>query len=428
MEIKRNPEKLAKVIILFIILILAAKEIYYSQKYSDQLSEIADPFSEANALRAGEGYFNDGFLSNAGLPDVLYGSQFPDTGFKEYIKNKESLIYTHYPQGPDWLAGIYTNICGVGNIGCFRIFPVLLGIISLAVFARILISALGAVKAAVLMTAVAFIPMSTNMMHGLHYQGYAFSLLLIQLAILISLFKTKGGSGKLKLSILFFLGFFQGWLSFDYFFLVCLCSLPLGLLYFRPGERDYWKIFFLALAAPTAGFCFAHLLHFLEVSLYYGSIPAAFSDMIVEANKYQVSEAAHPKFIDVAGGPGADFITSRIILLLKYLSVYSRRSIFFIINFPVFLMMVFILLWIKDARLAINKPLQVVLKWSSSVNNYYVVLSALLVSSLWIVIMKSHSVIHTHFLPRHLFLLYFTGLLTLLECVSPDSTDEKEGH
>ena len=137
---KRNPENLAGALIVLIILLLAGRGIYDSLRYSGQLSPIADPFSEANALRAGEGYAENGFFSNAGLPDLCYGDRFPGRGawrVEEFPLQfsmsslKDDCIYTHYPPGPDLIAGLLTEICGVGNLGCFRLFPTTIAIFSL---------------------------------------------------------------------------------------------------------------------------------------------------------------------------------------------------------------------------------------------------------------------------------------------------------
>ena len=62
-------------------LVIWGQQCVYVANLGDSLSPVADPFSEANALRAGEGYAKEGFSHSYGLPMVGYGDQFPETGF-----------------------------------------------------------------------------------------------------------------------------------------------------------------------------------------------------------------------------------------------------------------------------------------------------------------------------------------------------------
>ena len=416
---KGYPENLARALMILIIFILAGRGIYDSLRYSGQLSPIADSYSEADTLRAGEGYFRNGFLSNAGLPEILYGDQFPDDGLasiSSLIPEGSVYVYTRYPPGPNMLAGLLTKICGIGNLGCFRLFPTTIAIFSLTLFAWMLSSALGPVKSAIIMLAVAIVPMTSNMMHGLHCQSYAFSLLLIQLGLLLNIFKKKSESNAIHLFILFILAFLHGWLSFDYFFLVSLSALPLALLYCPLDQKEDKKLLLFAVLAPTIGFGFAHFLHFIQVVVYYkGSVAAAYNDIF---------GAAGWRFDDSENS--ISFITGRIILSLRYLFVFARQKTYFVINFPVLLAAVFILIWIKEARLITHKPFKIFLRWRSSGRGLYVIAAAFIVSFLWIIVMKQHAAEHTHFLPRHLFLLYFVCILTILECVSLDNLDNQE--
>lgn len=438
MEHKINPknlENIAKIFIALIVLHLAIKGVYQSINYSTVR------FSEANALRAGEGFSKNGFLSNAGLPDVCYGNQFPNTGLTwkrfqikilhmkglgitEVPPNfdpgpKDKCVYKGYPPGPDWLAGLLTKICGVGNLSCFRLFPTIIAIFSVLLFALMLISALGPVKSAITMLAIAIIPMTRNMMPTLHFHSYAFSLLLIELGFLLNIFKKKLRLNIPYLFILFLLGFLQGWLSFDHFFLVCLSPLPFALLYSPLHQKEDIKQFLYAILTLSTGFSSASFLHFIQIWIYDGSVMAAY--------KY-ISLSANWRFDDSGGG--IDFLKSRIILVLQYLSFYEEGVHFKRPFLPAFstllLWIVFVLIWVKNATLIIHKPLQIVLKWTSSIHNFYVILTAFLVSFLWIIIMKQHANIHIDEIIRHLFLLYFFCILTILECVSADNFNNLE--
>ncbi len=419
-----NP---AAAFIVLIIIILAGRGIYDSLRYSRELSPVADAFSEANALRAGEGYAEKGFLSNAGLPDLCYGDQFPNRGAwrvedfpVEFTMSplKKDCIYTHYPPGPDLLAGVLTKVCGAGNLGCFRLFPTSIAIVSLAMFAWMLCSAIGREKAALMMLAVAVVPMTSNMMHGLHYQSYAFSLLLVEVGLFLNIFRKRQGPGALYLFILFVLGFIQGWLSFDYFFLVSLSAVPFALLYGDPDRGAGRRRLILAVAAPAAGFGFAHFLHFIQVSIYYnGSIAAAYND-IFGVGRVRFDES----------GSGLEFITGRILLSIRYLFISARKELFFIVNIPVIMGITLMLLWFRDARAITRRPLRLALTWESSTRNFYVIIAAFAVSFMWVIVMKQHSAVHTPYIGRHLFLLYFVCILTMLECVRADAADGREAQ
>ncbi len=416
-----SSNNFAKVFIVLLIAILSGRGIYDSLKYSSQLSPVADPFSEANALRAGEGYAEKGFLSNAGLPDLCYGDQFPGRGAwrvedfpLQFTMSslKADCIYTHYPPGPDLLAGLLTKICGLGNLGCFRLFPTAFGILSLAFFAWMIYSAIGPVRSAIMMLAIAVVPMASNMMHGLHYHSYAFSLILIQLGLLLNIFSKRIELKTIHLFIFFLIGFFQGWLSFDHFFIVSLSALPFALLY----DRFDGKRLFLAVSAPAIGFGLAHFLHFLQVYIYYdGSFAAAFDDIFGVA-RLRFDES----------GSSLSFITDRILLVLRYLFISARKELFFVVNIPVVLGMTLMLLWFEDAWAVTRRPVRIGLRWKSSVRSFYVVLAAFVVSFLWVIVMKQHSALHTPFISRHLFLLYFVCILTMLESVSTYNPAEQK--
>ena len=62
------------------------------------------------------------FLANAGLPDILFGGKFPQSGLKSVCPERQRFIYLHYPPGPNRIAGLLTVLFGKGRIALFR-FP-----------------------------------------------------------------------------------------------------------------------------------------------------------------------------------------------------------------------------------------------------------------------------------------------------------------
>ena len=72
-----------------------------------------DPYSEAGVVRAGERFAREGFLENFGLPDVTYGDRFPGEGMTEPSGSRPSdPIYHGYPPGSEWLGGLYSRWLG----------------------------------------------------------------------------------------------------------------------------------------------------------------------------------------------------------------------------------------------------------------------------------------------------------------------------
>ncbi len=103
--------------------------------------------------------------------------------------------------------------------------------------------------------------------------GYALALLLVEIGVAI-------GLNRLRWPFLV-LGFLQGWLSFDQFFLVVLAPLAveLSLPVIEPGYAARWRLAVERCFLAGVGFAVAHLLHFVQVWAYYGSLSRAIADL-----------------------------------------------------------------------------------------------------------------------------------------------------
>lgn len=418
--VARIHDKFYKAIIVLIIIILGAVGVSDSLKYSHELSTIACRGCEKETILSGEVYAKEGFFSNVGLPYFSYNAE------------RGHPVYTDTPPGPNWVGGVYIKICGSGNLGCFRLIPTTIGIISLSLFAWLLLSNLGPAKAAAMMLAVAFVPMTYNMLHGLHYQTYANSLLLIQLGLLLSIFKGKGGINKLQLFFLFLIGFIQGWFSWDYFFIVTFAALPLSYIYSRLNQKEDKKLVLFAILASFSGFFLAHLFHFMQVSIYRGSAKEAFLTLIGAGIERGIGDFRNLGYTNHYwnGTFKPSFkmwgLQERFMLLKQYIFDYTSRDIFFQVSFPKMLLLTAFSFMVKEASLTIKRPLSIVLSWTSSRRYFIAILTALLINSLWIIIMYDDSMTHSFILPRHFFLTYFICMLTILECVSVRGFDNQK--
>lgn len=361
-----------------VFLLLLGVQISLLKDISNKTSPLADGYSESNAIRAGASYNDLGFLKNAGLPDICYGTLFQEIGSK---KGRESCVYTHYPPLPDISVGIMSVICGNGNTDCFRALPVTFNIL-LYLVAFLLIFMIFEIKVGTGVVIFLMIPKTFHfMVHGLHYQGYALSILLLQVTFSLYILKNDKVSSKSFIGIGLF-SFIQGWLSFDYFFLSSFFALPLLLIF--KEKKQILKITVISLVA----FGLAHFIHLIQVISFYGALEKALSDIFGAASKRQ-------------SGNGT-YSVGAIKLISDYLSFHTVRSKMFGFN----LTHLFALIIIKQAFISYRLK-RVELK------PIYVMLCALITSSLWVLVMKQHASVHTGFIPRHYYLFYFYSVLML---------------
>ncbi|MBC8549414.1 MAG: hypothetical protein ISR96_11780 [Nitrospira sp.] len=434
---KKSPSKIQ--VISFICILLLTALIAYnglqrSNKYSNKLMLEC---SEADTIRGGEGYVREGFLVDYGLPDICYGEKYEGLGqdwytfqskeihaklgtanvSKEKIdsmmpvkKPGDKCVYTHYPQASFLMIALSIKICGEDNISCFRIFPTVVGIVAMLIFALLMYYGLGPVRAILMMAAIAYVPISYILMPSLYYSSYAHSLLIIQLGIYLIIFRNKLQVTPVYCSVLFVIGFLQGWFSYDYAFMVIFSAIPFAFMYSGTQKEDR-KRFLLTFIMPAAGFCIAHALHFAEIIAYFGGFTAFYKDLAYTASY---------RFDDSAGG--MDFIIVRLKLIEKYLFTYAYARGFFNVNLPTMLATLFVLSWIRNIRIVIPYS-GYTLHWNSSIRTFLTLGAGFLVSFLWVIIMKQHA---THFfITLHLFPLYFFSVLVAVEGLSISKKDRE---
>ncbi len=375
----------------------------------DGLSPVADAFSEANVVRAAEYHAVAGLTSDYGLSNTVYGRQFKREGHRGKGKDAHE-VYTHYPPGPDLTASVARLVFGKGELGLFRSIPVAVGILCLAFLAASLLRVLTPTRAAWVIGGVAILPLTWNMMAGLCYQGYALSLLWAQLGIALRLFARSEGELAQRRALgpaawwMFGLGFLQGWLSFDYFFLVALSPLPIFAAFHAFGDRAARRHLGMVLLAATGGFAFAHGLHFLQVALYWGSLGEAWTDLMTSAvQRFDNSIRNVARVSEEELNP--------LWLAWRYVSLYSSHELFFGLPFALCLGGAALLL-IPRCKLPGSSAAGPWI-WRGGPSRLVPLALALVVSLLWVMVMRQHSAIHTHFIPRHLFLAWFVALLLL---------------
>ncbi|MCX7978594.1 MAG: hypothetical protein N2578_06275, partial [Bdellovibrionaceae bacterium] len=308
------------------------------------------------------------------------------------------MVYTHYPPGPDWICGFLTTMFGKGEYGKFRLFPLILTAIALAVLGLSVLRVLSPGAGFVFLSVLYSTPLVTKGSIVLYYQGYALALLLIQIGLYISKFlHSNQNGGRFDAYFLFALGFLQGWLSFDYFFLVSFSVVP---FVFLAGGQIQWPshrfkiVYYLA---PGFGFALAHAIHFLQVVVYYGSFTQALNDFLGAAS-YRAAGA-------LPDGKGISPILNLKNYLLQYPfdeRVFGNMWVFVILG---------AVLAILIARAKVKTGISAEI--SEGRGEIFAVVSGFVVSLLWVIVMVNHSEIHFDFISRHLFLAAMVVMLVL---------------
>ena len=438
--ISKKYNKICWLVIILSILFVSYIGINNIFEYTNNWYE-TDPGEDEFALVGGIHFADHGFLSNAGLwyrcykTDKLLSWQLS----RKHL-NTNCVTRAHYPSLPAWIAGALIKIIGEekiynGQLHYYRIFPLIIGIISVILFAYMMISSFDIVKATIIIVAVSTAGMTSNLIGHLGLEGYTTPLYILQLGMFLYIFK-KGENFKSKYCmVLFLLGFLQGWLTYDLFFVVSFAGIPFALLYATPNKSESIKRFFYALIFPLAGFGLAHVLHLVQFAVYYDSIKAAFDDLLNSA-QYRSQGGSDHVYGDInkfkmERGQGSDI--GRITLLKHYINNwvdFPDYFVSFVRPFKKFIVIIFVMTLFQDVRMKIKKPFQVLLKWTSSYATTIAILTAFLISILWLVVMKQFSGVNElkPFVTRHFFLIYFICIVTVVDSFSLDNNDHLAKH
>lgn len=389
------------------------------------LGKHTDPHSEADALRSADAYARDGLTSHYGLPRTLYGSRFPNDGtikdhvgsdglvpqqfrqdFPAGMASPNEWVYTHYPPGPNLLSGLMAQAFGFERLWMFRLLPVGLSLLAVAVLFRELARAFGLGRGAVMAAACAAPPMVSAYMPGLHCQSYAFALLLLQIAVVLRLFWGGRGFGKWSVFALFMLGFLQGWLSFDPFFVMALLGLPLWLLRRAEGVPPPVSWLLLTAVLPVVGFVLASALHVLQVAADLGGMQAALAELHRTAAE-RGGQASPERFAFLRFVARASYLYLRETLKPTNLHFGPLMLLALAICVPIAL----------RRKVAVSLPggLRVSVAWPGPLSVLPALIAALFVSAVWMLFMPQHTVGNFHFTVRHFFLLYFCLVITIVQ-------------
>lgn len=355
------------------------------------LSKTADPFSESNAIRAAQHYAEYGFFRDAGLPHVTYGTRFPTQGWVVILPYSPlpNGVYTRYPPLPDLLCGLYEVVLGASHRQAWRMVPVLLTLASLGGAFALLRRVFAPLIASLFVVALGVAPAFRTHMHGLHFQGYAHALLTLQLALLTSYILSRDTLDRRRLGVVFGLAMLQGFLSFEYLFVVTFAPLAIALLASARVDVTWRDAGKLALAS-FLGFVTAHVLHFAQVIAFYRGLGPALQDFRTRAQ----FRFTGPNQTGYAG----QVVDALEVYVEELWSPDHWRH--FGPHLPLLTAGALVALLVRKDRTAL-------------VRGFAGLVAGYGVCFLWIVAMPSHSGIHPHIVPRIFFLAYFAAALLI---------------
>ena len=291
----------------------------------------------------------------------------------------------------------------------WRVFPICLALAAWGLFARTLMSAFGDDRGALITAACAGTPLAICYMPGLHFEGYTLTFLLLQLCLLISWLWGRSQRLVGVLTGLGVFGFFQGWISFDHFFIVSLAAVPLWLLRRTEGATASFKELLLMVAAPCAGFGFAHFLHLLQIASELGSLAKA------------VGELTHTAVARTGVTPGQEhYSLAKSFLKMTYLYVRDFLRLYNPHFGPLLFVGTVLGCWLavfrrtEVATFGRRENKVLVLGFPGGRKLWPVLLAAFLVSAVWSAVMPAATVGNFHIWPRTFFFFYFMLVLVVV--------------
>lgn len=397
--------------------------IWEVSDWGDKLATV-DAGSEANTLRAVRHFLEDGVAKYYGLGNQIYPGMYPDDGATpaSFAKNYEpgpeldyilhhalspEGVYTHYPPGPEYLMYAEAKLFGLAPVWRLRLLPIAIGWAAMVFLGLSIRCRFGPAAGWLVMAALAITPTVNNGFVCLHSQGYDFALLLFEIGIAI-----RSGTSVVPFAVL---GFLQGWLSFDYVFLVSLTPLAIEAAMPRidPGCQSRWKLAWRRVVLAGAGFACAHILHFAQVWAYWGDFTTAFNDIGTAALHRSGNETTSGLF---GHAVMADQLMNNYYLgvhplSLDVLHVDPDRSFqwltfrFLGLSLGPWWLLITVTLAVRQFLIRAHNASELADGWLR------VSLVGILTSSAWFMVMVNHGAMHQFYLYRHLFLAFFISVL-----------------
>ncbi len=414
------------------LIFMALIQVVLFAKIGNGLSPF-DSFDEADAVRSAEAYAKHGFTVYHGLPRTLYGNRFANVGaldghldsngmvraslrmgYPERMSNPSDWVYMHYPPGPNLLCGVLARWFGMERLWLWRLVPLTLAFISVIIFYRSMASAFGPDRSAWISLACALLPMANTYIPGLHFEGYTYSFQLLALSLLIQWLWLRRVS-IWRLAALFFLGFLQGWLSFDVFFVISFAVVPLWLMRRAEGAAPPVRWLWAGIALPLIGFGFAHFLHLLQVVGELGSLRAGIAEFTSTARDRAGIGAGMEHFSYIQS-----FTRMSYLYVREFLRLYNQHFGPFL---PLAIIAGLLLVCFRNSQFVFfpRKPqagFTFSMRWPGPYGVGLTLLSALIVCLMWPIAMPGANIGNFHIYPRDFFLLYFVLVVATVRSIS----------
>lgn len=389
----------------FVVLCCLPTALAFSQAsgWGDALSAV-DAYSEANAIRGARNFVEHGFAATHGLPNVFYPGLYDGQGFAGEPMGQipgvtPEGVYTHYPPGPEYLLTVAMMLTGSAAVSLWRLLPLTIGLFATLFLGFAVRRRIGRLGGWIAMAACLAVPSFYDAQTYLHYDGYAQALLLVEIAAILC-----GGTPAFVFAVL---GFLQGWLSFDYAFLVVLTPPAVELCLTRLGTGDGYRSAFLRAFLVGFGFCAAHGLHFLQVCLHLGSLSAGLGDIL--------GAAAHRSGALQIHGVVEYLLTVNAVVASYLIGTEPLR-----LSGDDMTLFRFAGLSLGPWCLLVTATIACLPSLRPRLKDWLLVSAAgMAVSCFWYVTMVNHAIVHHHFLYRHMFFGFFIGVLFLAGLTRP---------
>lgn len=324
--------------------------------------------------------------------------------------------YTHYPNGPQYMLVPLMKM-GIQQPTELRVMPLIFSSICLGILAFCLVSvassfSLGALAVAGVLALLAQ-PGVVDWMGSLY--GNSYSLALCFAAIGISVTKRPPAA------ILFLLSFISGWMGYDFTFCF-LCSVILCRWLVHTDVSSF-SLYGVKLTLGDSvviggGTMLAILTHLIQNALFFGSMKAAFDDL--------VGSAAARAGLDVAStlNPSyAQFIQSatqnhggeypRNLLINDLFSSFSSKEWSDMDTAYIAYGLVLLAMVILSVNYAFRKGISIK-GLLGTVATLVVAVGVIIAAGLlWFFLMPQHARFHFHFIQRHFFVPFFLTWITL---------------
>jgi len=352
-----------------------------------------DGYSEDHSKEGAINFLNLGFAYSAGLS--VWPRFHQDTQVPILLEKK---IYTHFYPGPDYVLTAVFALFGINDFAFqwSRLIPLFLffGAFIYFLYAQKKYMFQGWRWAPVCLSLfILFVPVFKWFVINLHGHGYVTALLF--LAFALGLHKTSSPQ-KIGLTFIlcFFIGFVSNYMLLTFAFVVCFAPLVAALM--LPEKKNIYPAiamsFFIGLG--LVGAFFVHLWQIAEV---VGSWAIAWESQMRIGGVRALVDRGDP--------------VTREMLIGKY-SEYTYR--FFGISSIAMgvLGLFFVLLQRIDFKIK--------LKWAAGV------LFAFIVSYMWVMALKNHSIDHPHVNPRIFLLLYIVFCMCAVRLLYDFYKDQKK--